>query len=124
MTLTHYVILVTFALWIWFTSVSRQMFGAPTISMTLRNMAWTFSSFAFVWGMLIAHWFAPRQSLPTSLWGWSIGLPMILALLGWDIYWLVTDRPRAWYRWPMFYFVAGLPIGFFFWPQVSAHAPF
>lgn len=124
MSLTHWLIYSTFGLWIWYTSVSRQMFGAPTISMTLRNIAWDFSSFAFIWGMLIAHWFAPRQALPTGLWGWGIGLPLILGLLAFDIWWMVTGKEREWYRWPFFYFLAGLPIGFAFWPQLSRHAPF
>lgn len=124
MTLTHWIVLTTFAAWIWYTSVSRQMFGAPTISMTVRNMAWDFSVFPFIWGMLIAHWFAPRQELPTNLWGWGIGLPLMLALLAFDIWWMMAGKERHPARWPFWYFLAGLPVGFWFWPQRSLDAPF
>ena len=124
MTLTHAVILVTFGLWIWFTSVSRQKFGTPTISMTMRNIAWTFSLFPFVWGMLIAHWFAPKRELVEGMWGWGIGLPIMALLLVFDLYWLIGQHPRHPARWPFWYFLAGLPIGYWFWPQRSLDAPF
>ena len=124
MTLTHYIVLATFAAWIWYTSVSRQNFGAPTISQTLRNIAWTFSLFPFIWGMLISHWFAPRQSLPSSLWGWGVGLPLMAILLTYDLYWLFSVKQRTWYRWPMWYFLLGLPVGYWFWPQRSLESPF
>jgi hypothetical protein len=124
MTLTHWIVLVTFALWIWYTSVSRQMFGAPTISMTMRNIAWDFSLFPFVWGMLVAHWFAPKRELVEGVWGWGIGLPIMGVLLAIDLYFLFKHLPRNPMRWPFWYFLAGLPVGYWFWPQRSPDAPF
>lgn len=123
MTLTQVTIMVTFVLWIAYT-VKAHSFGQKTISSTLRDMGWDFSSFAFIWGMLITHWFAPRQELPTQLWGWGIGVPVLAILFGWDIYRLITNAPRQWYRWPMFYVGLGLPFGYIFWPQLSVLAPF
>lgn len=124
MTLTQWFVLVTFAIWIWFTSVSRQLFGSPTISMTMRDIGWAFTLFPFIWGMLIAHWFAPKQALASGLWGWGIGLPIMVLLLAFDVYWLIKGLPRHPVRWPFWYFVLGLPVGYLFWPQRSIHAPF
>lgn len=123
LTATHWVILGSFFVWILYTANAHKL-GQKTISSTLRNMSWDFSSFAFVWGMLMTHWFAPKRTLPTDYWGWMVGAPLILGLLVWDLYRLHHNSPKDWYRWPFFYVVAGMPIGYFFWPQLSPFAPF
>lgn len=123
MTSTQMMILSTFALWLVWTSLAPR-YGQKTVSSTLRNMAWSFNLIPFCFGMLTTHWFAPRQSFPSDLWGWGVGLPAMLLILGFDIYWLATKRERHWIRWPFWYFLAGLPVGYLYWPQISASAPF
>lgn len=122
MRITQLMILLTFALWLIWTSVAHR-FGEKTISSTLRNMAWDFTLLPFCFGMLVTHWWAPRQDYPRDLWGWGVGLPLMAALLAFDLWWLWMGKPRTPYRWPFWYFLAGLPVGYFYWPQISIHAP-
>lgn len=122
MKITTIIILSTFTLWLTWTSVA-QKYGERTISSTLRNMAWDWNILPFCFGMLITHWFAPRQTLPSSLWGWGVGLPVMVLIVAWDIYWLASGRERAVVRWPFWYFLLGLPVGYLFWPQISLHSP-
>jgi hypothetical protein len=121
--LTEWIILLTFAGWIFYTANAMRI-GQKTISMALRDMAIEYTCFPFVWGMLITHWFAPKQHLMDGPWGWALGLPVLAILLGIDIYWKLTKREPHWARWPFFYFLLGLPMGYFFWPQGAPGAPF
>lgn len=122
-TLTQWIVVSTLAAWLIYTA-NAQKIRQRTISATIRDMAWSYNFFPFCWGMLMTHWFAPKQQLIEGLWGWGIALPMILILLGVDVYWNVSKRERHWIRWPFWYFLLGLPFGYFFWPQASLHAPF
>lgn len=114
MTLTHWVLIATIVALIAYDAIVATI-GQPTESQILRDWGQKRVALPFTAGFLAAHWFMNRNSQWPS--GWMLALPIILALVGWDVWWNHKDRPRVWYRWPGLWLLAGLPVGCFLWGQ-------
>ena len=89
--------------------------GQPTESQVLRDWARDWTLLPFIAGFLVGHWFAPRQVVSYSAWGFC--LPIFGILLAIDIYFNVKQlAPPAW-RYSLFYALAGIPVGMYLWGQ-------
>lgn len=89
--------------------------GEPTESMVLRDWAWKANTLPFVWGLLCGHWFAPRQHIAHS--GWMYSLPIILAMIIYDVFYNKFDGSKRWFRWGIIWVIIGIPIGSWLWGQ-------
>jgi len=115
MTPTHWLILCVFVMLLGYTAMARKH-NLPTISMTMRDLAWNWSVAPFVAGMLIGHWFFNREGgAPFAAWGWGTGIPIFVILLSFDWYWILSNRSKVWFRYPGIYVVLGTLWGYLFW---------
>jgi hypothetical protein len=97
--------------------------GQPTESMVLRDWARDWTVLPFIAGFLSAHWFAPRQNVSWSAWGFA--LPILGALLIGDLIWNLkfAQNPIPWWRFSFIYFALGTPVGCYLWGQPGAWSP-
>ena len=121
MTLTQIFILIIFALVLIYTSIAQKTLHQHTVSKTLRDWAWKYNTIGWVAGFLIGHWFFPRQTVVATAWGF--GIPLLVALVGWDVYWNLKVKVRKWYRLPGIYVVLGIVTGIILWSQGSKDSP-
>jgi len=102
--------------------VITQKIQQPTESTVLRLWARDWTLLPFCAGFLIGHWFAPRQIVSHTAWG--NGLMIMAVLFGIDLYWKLSKKGDAWFRYPLWYALLGIPSGLFLWGQSSSWAPF
>lgn len=88
--------------------------GKVTISQQLRDWALNWTCLPFCAGILATHWMMPLEK-PLGF-GWMVLLPVILALLAWDIMWGLKPRERVLYRYPGVWLVFGGVFGLL-WAQ-------
>lgn len=121
LTFSQWFVIAVFVAVIFYTAVAQKM-GQPTVSMTLRDGGWRINTIPFIFGLLVGHWFFPRQSTWVSGWGYAI--PALLALVIYDVLWnWKKGAERRWFRFPGWWFLLGLPVGIWLWAQRSGDSP-
>lgn len=93
----------------------------PSESTVMREWGWKYNYFPFLMGVLIAHWFFPRQTWINPIVGKTI--PFILLVMAWDLYWNKFHGSHEWFRYPGLWVILGFPIGFLFWAAQDNNSP-
>lgn len=115
MTITELLIGAVFLILLVWTAVASR-FKQKTVSMAMRDIAWGWSTWAFVFGVLVGHWFLPILNPRHH----AVGnvLPLILAVMLFDLYWRHKQGVRrVWFRYPGIWFALGVPAGALLWSQ-------
>jgi hypothetical protein len=102
----------------------RWQVHQPTVSMTMRDLAWKYVSFSALMGVLIGHWFFPSVNPAHH----RVGnvLPILIALYLCDLAWIKFGSGRMAWRYPGVWFTLGVVIGAKLWAQrlLGVSAPF
>lgn len=95
--------------------------GQPTESSVLRDWARDWTILPFIAGFLLTHWFAPRPHADVSGWMWA--LPIMVVLLGIDVYWNIWGTGIPAWRYSLWYALLGMPVAILLWPQPGSWSP-
>ena len=120
MTLTHLVLILN-SVFLLVYDYFGPKFGNPSESTVIRDLASKWTILPFIAGLLIGHWFGPRQQVTYSAWGNSV--PFLILLLVFDIYWNINYTDYVWYRYPLFYVLMGIPVGMYLWGKAVSWSP-
>lgn len=118
--MTHYLLLAIAIVMIVYDPIAAKC-DLPTESRVIMDWGWRFNAVPFLLGVLMGHWFFPRQN--GSGFGWMIALPFWSALWGWDIAYGHFWGSRRWFRYPGIFVLLGMPVGMYLWGQVSPGSP-
>lgn len=110
MTLTQALIALIFLVTTLYTAYAGT-FGQLTVSAALRDLCWNYGSFAYTWGVLVAHWMFTRATAGKEL---AVCAVVGFTLLGYD---LLKARLGAPDVTPGVLFAVGVFTGWVFWAQ-------
>lgn len=113
-------IILTFVIWIAF-DVWLTQHGGPTESQVLTEWAKMSTFLPFLVGFLGGHWFFTVKRPWKQGWMWA--LPIMIALVLFDVAWGIWGIGYPWFRWPGFYLGLGVPAGALLWGQQDGDSP-
>lgn len=112
LTTVQWVIIAAFVLFLGLTVVAANR-KETTLSNTLQDWGTKYNWFAYLWGVLIGHWFFPNAPHHIAVWPWLL-IPMGLLAVG-DVINLKVYPFPLWTRYPGAYVLLGIPSGMWLW---------